>query len=60
MEGMRNAYYKNVVQKPDEKGQPERPRHRLKDNIKMDIKETGYGFYSFCQGMSLILEFVVS
>jgi hypothetical protein len=60
MEGMRNRYYKNVVEKPEEKEPLERPRHRLEDNIKMDLKEIAYGLYSFCQGMGLILECAVS
>jgi hypothetical protein len=43
MEELRNAQnaYKTLVRKPKEKRPLSRPRNRLKDNIKMDLKEVG-------------------
>jgi hypothetical protein len=38
----RNAY-RILVGKPEIKRPLERPRHRWVDNIKMDIKEIGWG-----------------
>jgi hypothetical protein len=32
-----------LVEKPEGKKPPERPRHRREDNIKMDLRETGWG-----------------
>jgi hypothetical protein len=37
---MRNAF-NMVVEKPEEKRQFGRPRSRWKDNIRMDLRETG-------------------
>jgi hypothetical protein len=39
---MRNAY-KISVRKPEGKRTLRRPRHRWEDNIKMDLRETGFG-----------------
>jgi hypothetical protein len=33
----------NLVGKPEAKSPLGRPRHRWEDNIKMDLKETGWG-----------------
>jgi len=38
---MRNAY-KILVRKPEGKRPHGRPRRRWEDNIRMDLKETGY------------------
>jgi hypothetical protein len=38
----RNAY-KILVRKPERKGPLGRPRHRRVDNIKMDLREIGWG-----------------
>jgi hypothetical protein len=35
--------YRALVGKPEEKGQLGRPRRRWKDNIKMDLREVGWG-----------------
>jgi hypothetical protein len=34
--------YRILVRKPEEKRPLERPRRRLEDNIKMDLRETGW------------------
>jgi hypothetical protein len=41
MGGMRNAYG-NLVRNPEGKKPLRRPRRRLKDNIKNDLKATNY------------------
>jgi hypothetical protein len=41
MENVRNAY-RILVEKPERKITPRRPRSRWKDNIKMDIEERGF------------------
>jgi hypothetical protein len=38
---MRNAY-KILVGNPEGKRPPERPRRRLEDNIRMDLREIGW------------------
>jgi hypothetical protein len=38
---VRNAY-KSLGWKPEGKRKLERPRHRWEDNIKMDLRETGF------------------
>jgi hypothetical protein len=42
MGGKRNAY-RILVGKPEGKRQLRRPRHRCVDNIKMDLREIGWG-----------------
>ena len=44
----RSAVYRVLVGKPEGKRPLGRPRHRWKDNIKMDLKEV------LCGGMDLI------
>jgi hypothetical protein len=41
--GERRNAYRIMVGKPDGKRLVGRPRHRLVDNIKMDLKEIGWG-----------------
>ena len=43
--GERRGVYRVLVGKPEEKNPLERPRHRWKDNIKMDLQEVGCGGY---------------
>jgi hypothetical protein len=42
VEEMRNGY-KILVGKPEEKRPLKRPRRRWEDNIKMDLREIGFG-----------------
>jgi hypothetical protein len=48
-EAIRNAY-KTLVGKPEENRPLGRHKHRWKDNIKSNLKETGYGLGSFGLG----------
>jgi hypothetical protein len=41
--GERRGAYKVLVGKPERKRQVVRPRHRLEDNIKIDLLEVGWG-----------------
>jgi hypothetical protein len=41
--GQRRRAYRALVGKPEERGPLERPRRRWEDNIKMDIREVGWG-----------------
>jgi hypothetical protein len=41
MHGQVRNMYEMLVRKPEGKEPLERPRHRYKDNIKMELKETG-------------------
>jgi len=41
--GERKGSYKGLVGKRERKGPLARPRHRWKDNIRMDLKEVGWG-----------------
>jgi hypothetical protein len=41
--GERKGAYRILVGKPERKGQLGRPRHRWEDNIRMDLKEVGWG-----------------
>jgi len=41
--GERRDVYRVLVGKPERKRALERPRHRWKDNIKMDLEEVGCG-----------------
>jgi hypothetical protein len=40
--GLKKNTYRILVRKPDGKRPLGRPRHRLVDNIKMDLRETGW------------------
>jgi hypothetical protein len=40
--------YRVLVEKPEEKSPPGRPRHRWEDNIKMDLQDVG------CEGTDWI------
>ena len=42
MEQSRNAY-RGLVGKPEGKKPLGRPRHRWKDNIKIDLRDVGFG-----------------
>jgi len=42
--GERRAVYRVLVGKPEGKRPFGRPRHRCKDNIKMDLQEVGCGY----------------
>jgi hypothetical protein len=39
--GDRSGLYKGLVGRPERKRTLERPRHRLKDNVKMDLRGVG-------------------
>jgi len=41
--GERRCVYRVLVGKPEGKRPLGRPRHRWEDNIKMDLKEVGFG-----------------
>jgi hypothetical protein len=41
--GERRNAYKILVEKPEGKGSPGRSRRRWLDNIKMDLREIGWG-----------------
>jgi hypothetical protein len=41
--GERRGIYRVLVGKPEGKSPPGGPRHRWKDNIKMDLQEVGCG-----------------
>jgi hypothetical protein len=41
--GERRGAYRALVGKPEEKRPLERPRRRREDNIKMDLREVGWG-----------------
>jgi hypothetical protein len=41
--GQMRKTYKILVGKPEQKMSLGRPRRRCEDNIKMNLKETGYG-----------------
>jgi len=41
--GERRVVYRVLVGKPEGKRPLGRPRHRWKNNIKMDLQEVGYG-----------------
>jgi hypothetical protein len=41
--GEERCLYRVLVGKPEGKGPLGRPRHRLEDNIKMDLQEVGGG-----------------
>jgi hypothetical protein len=43
--GEGRAVYKVLVEKPERKRPLGKPRCRWKDNIKMDLREVGYGGY---------------
>jgi hypothetical protein len=45
--GERRALYKVLVWKPEGKRPLGRPRHRQKDNIKMDLQELGCGLMNW-------------
>jgi hypothetical protein len=42
--GERRGAYRALVGKPEERRQLGRPRRRRKDNIKMDLREVGWGY----------------
>jgi hypothetical protein len=44
--GLRRGAYKALVGKPEGMRPLGKPRHRWKDNIKMDIQEAGWGAYT--------------
>jgi len=44
--GERRGVYRVVVGKPEGKRALGRPRHRWKDNIKMDLQEIGWGAWA--------------
>jgi len=44
--GERRGVYRVLVGKPEGKRPPGRPRHRWEDNIKMDLKEVGWGAWT--------------
>jgi hypothetical protein len=44
--GERRGVYRVFVGKPEEKIPLGRPRHRWKDNIKMDLQEVGGGVWT--------------
>jgi hypothetical protein len=48
MEKMRNEY-KILVRKPEGKKLLGRPGHRWEDNIKMDLREAGFGGVDWIQ-----------
>jgi hypothetical protein len=50
---MKNAY-NILVRKREGKKTVGRPRHRLEDNIKICLKETGYGLDSSVSGFSSV------
>jgi hypothetical protein len=39
----RGMHYKDLVGKPERKRPLGRPRHRLEDEMKMDLRERGWG-----------------
>jgi hypothetical protein len=41
--GERRGVYRALVGKPEGRRPLERPRHRWEDNIKMDLREVGWG-----------------
>jgi hypothetical protein len=41
--GEERKVYKVLVGKPEEKRPLGRPRHRLEDGIRLDLRETGWG-----------------
>jgi hypothetical protein len=41
--GERRGAYRALVGKPEGRRPLERPRHRWEDNIKMDLREVGWG-----------------
>jgi hypothetical protein len=41
--GERRGAYRALVGKPDGRRPPGRPRSRYEDNIKMDLREVGWG-----------------
>jgi hypothetical protein len=41
--GERRNSYRNLVGKPEEKRPLGRPRYRLENNIKIDLRELGWG-----------------
>jgi hypothetical protein len=43
MHGAKRNAYRILVAKPEEKRPLGRPRRRWEDNIKMDLRETGWG-----------------
>jgi hypothetical protein len=43
MDGGEEAAYRVLVGKPERKRPLGRPRHRWEDNIKMDVREIGWG-----------------
>jgi len=44
--GERIVSYRVSVEKPERKRPLGRPRHRWKDNIKMDVQEVGWGAWT--------------
>jgi hypothetical protein len=43
MNGVRRGAYRVLMEKPEGRRPLERPRHRWEDNIKMDLREMGWG-----------------
>jgi hypothetical protein len=41
--GERRGAYRALVEKPEGRRPLERPRHSWEDNIKMDLREVGWG-----------------
>jgi hypothetical protein len=44
--GERRGAYRALVGKPEERRPLGRPRHRREDNIKIDIREVGWGAWT--------------
>jgi hypothetical protein len=44
--GERRGAYRNLVGKPEGRRPLGRPRHRWEDNIKMDLREVGWGAWT--------------
>jgi hypothetical protein len=44
--GERRGAYRALVRKPEGRRPLGRPRRRLKDNIKMDLREVGWGAWT--------------
>jgi hypothetical protein len=41
--GEKRNVYRILVEKPEGEGQLGKPRYKLEDNIKMDLREVGWG-----------------
>jgi hypothetical protein len=44
--GERRGVYRTLVEKPEGRRPLGRPRYRLEDNIKMDLREVGWGTWT--------------